>query len=145
MNKNNDTDFVEIGRGNQSKVIGHNNTISELGATALSIVSFCGKGGLIVFGIMSFWLYIAGYTFYWAVGIAIALTIPLTATCIYAMVQLTLNLQRIVAPPQVRNEKGQFTEIRPYNRGGKSKGAIKSVDRKEYTIIEQWGGGGDKK
>jgi len=144
VRKSSDTDFVEIGRGNQSKVIGHNNTISELGATALSIVSFCGKGGLVVFGVMAVWLYLAGYTFYWAVGIAISLTIPLVAVCIYALVQLTLNLQRIVNPPQQRASDGRWVRSTPVNSMGKRVGRIETTGNNQSEYISEWGGGGDK-
>jgi len=140
----NDTDFIEIGKGNQSKVIGHNNTVSELGATALSIVVFAGKGGLVVFFIMAGWLLFSGYSFYWAVGISAALTIPLTMVWIYGLVNLVLHLQRIVSPPQPRETNGRFASYEtPYYSMGKRQGTFITAENGENSHYERWGGGGD--
>lgn len=126
------TDFIEIGKGTESKVIGHNNTISELGATALSIVTYSGKGGLVVFFIMATWLYIAGYSFFWSVGIAAALTIALTMTVIYGLIHLVLGLHRIVEPPQPRDENGRYTRVIPYYESGERRGRFVTAENGDF-------------
>lgn len=150
-----ETDFIEIGKGNQSKVIGHNNTISEMGATALSVVTFAGKGGMVAFLVMWLLLYIAGYTIFWAMGIALSLSIALTMTFVYALVTLILHLQRIATPPQMRDENGRFVaRDTPLSEGGKYLGrfvydesgnsAYLPAETEENGQIIRWGGGGDR-
>lgn len=144
MSDKSGVDLIEVGRGNQSKVIGQGNSISEYGATVMSLILFVGQGTFYVWLALSALLYFLNFQFLWAVGISLLLSIGITILCICTIVKIIMVLHRMNEPIQPRNDRGQFTEMRPINVRGKTRKTLKSVDKDNYEVIERWGGVGDK-
>jgi len=142
MDNNKGVDLIEIGRGNQSKVIGQNNSISEYGAVALSLIAYVGQGTVVLWLGLWILLYYLDFQLLWALAISGVISVLLTVACIWAIVRLVMLLHRIQDPPQPRDERGRYVRETPVNSMGRRVGTIKTAENGQSEYIDQWGGGG---
>lgn len=138
-----DMDIIEVGKGNQSKVIGTNNSISEYMTTILAILFYVVQAWLIVFTIL--FLTIGYYWLPWGVAAIIAaLLSTLAPVLVVAFVVWLLRVMKgINEPLPVRDERGRFTRTARVNVMGRHVGDIKTADTGESEYVERWGGGVD--
>lgn len=137
-------DLIEVGRGNQSKVIGQGNSISEYGATVMSLLLFVGQGAIYVW--LALWaiLYFSDVLFLWAMGISFVISVALTVLAVWVIVKLIMVLHKMNEPTRIRDERGRFARETPVYSGGVRKGTIRTAENGQSEYITQWGGGGDK-
>lgn len=133
-------DYIEIGSGTESKIIGANNTISEYGTTFLALAFYLVQGAFVAFVVIFLILYMLDFTWVWAM----ILSLIITAIIAYLTVRFTFyameKLKRINEPLPVRDERGRFTAA-PLHRGGKYQGSILTGENGDSVYVERWGGG----
>jgi hypothetical protein len=139
---NKGVDLIEVGRGNQSKVIGQNNSISEYGAVVLSLIGFVGQGTFVLWLVLWLGLYFLDFQIIWAMGISAILSLVITAMCLWGIIKLIMVLHKVNNPPQPRDERGRFVRDIPVSSGGSRVGTLRTAENGESEYISEWGGGG---
>lgn len=134
-------DYIEVGRGTESKVIGQGNSISEYMTTIFALCAYIGQGFLVVWFMLAVGLWLAGLVWSWAIGISLILTIVLTIGAVYFVFWAYGKIKQMQEPMPTRDEKGRFRRAR-VNNMGRHVGDLITAENGETEYVERWGGGG---
>lgn len=135
-------DYIEVGGGTESKVIGQSNSISEYMAVVFSLGSYAVQAWLIAFTIV---FLLSG--FYWLEWKAAAIFSAIFCTAVPAVVfavsiKLFKKLKEIQEPKeQPRDKNGRFRKAR-VSVMNRHVGDIYTAEDGETEYVERWGGGG---
>lgn len=136
-----DKDYIEFGAGNQSKVIGKDNSISEYMTTIFALLALMGQVCVVVFVVAFLVLYFVGLMWQWAAILAAILAaIPPFAVGNLAFVYLA-KVKAINEPMPTRDKNGRFRKTR-VNSMGKHVADIVTAENGESEWVTRWGGGG---
>lgn len=136
------TDFIEVGQGVDSKVIGGNNSISEYMTVILSLIAFVGQGLVIAWFVIVLVLYYWGIRWVWAMGLSLVITLALGVGALWGILRILDIVKRIQEPTeQPRDERGRWRST-TYKVNQKHVGTFYTAENGDSEYIAQWGGGG---
>lgn len=115
------TDYIEVGQGVESKVIGGNNSISEYMTVILSMIAFVGQGVVIAWLVAFLALWYWGFLWGWAMLISIVIVLVLGSVALGIILKILYIIKKIQEPMPQRDEKGRFYSTRVAS-GGKTLG-----------------------
>lgn len=128
-NQKTGVDIVEVGRGNESKVIGQNDSITEYVAGAIAVVSFISEFALGAWVVLSCALYWGGFTAFWSCIISGAIVIVVYVLCFVAFLRLVSGMRDAHLPEQRRDEEtGRFI---PVYQGGQHRFNLFTVAKRK--------------
>lgn len=115
------TDYIEVGQGVESKVIGGNNSISEYMTVILSMIAFVGQGVLVAWFIVFAALWYWGLLWGWAMILSIIIVLVIGAVALGLLLKILYIMKRIQEPMPARDERGRFYSTK-VSTGGKTLG-----------------------
>lgn len=139
----NSQDYIEVGQGVDSKVIGKDNSVSEYFAVVMSLATYAVQAWFIAF--VTVFLIVGFYWLEWAwagvVAFIVTTIIPIAA--IFGAVALFRRIKDIQEPIQERDDRGRFARRRTkVFRMTKHVGDIMTAENGDTEYISRWGGGG---
>lgn len=140
----NGQDYIEVGQGVDSKVIGKDNSVSEYFAVIMALGAMALQGWLIAFSVL--FLIIGFYWLEWiyAALVSLALTTVTPFCLIFASIRIFKTIKDIQEPKQERDDKGRFKSKRvAFRRMGKHVGDLVTPADGGESYIERWGRGVD--
>lgn len=136
-----DKDYIEFGAGNQSKVIGKDNTVSEYMTTVMALLALMGQVCFGIFVVSFLVLYFLGLTWQWSLILGgIVAVVPPFGVASLAFSYMT-RLKSINEPLPVRDENGRFRKTK-VSVNTKHVADIITADNGDTEWVERWGGAG---
>jgi len=138
---NKGVDYIEVGRGNESKVIGQNNSISEYMATIFALGAYLAQGWVMAFTVVFLILGFYWLTWAWAAFVSFVVCTSVTVFGAWITFKALAKMKQIQEPLPIRDEQGKWRRAR-VNNMGKHVGDIYTAENGETEYVDQWGGGG---
>ena len=115
------TDYIEVGQGVESKVIGGNNSISEYATVILSMVALVGQGVVVAWFIAFAALWYWGFMWGWAMFLSVVIVLVLGGIALATLLKILYIVKQIQEPMPPRGADGRFYSTKVAS-GGKTLG-----------------------
>lgn len=139
----NGQDYIEVGQGVDSKVIGKDNSVSEYFAVVMALATYAVQAWFIAFATVFLIVGFYWLEWVWAGVVAFTVTTIVPIAAIFGAVALFSRIKSIQEPiEQPRDARGRFVRKAIVKNLGKHVGDLYTADNGDTEYIERWGGGG---